>query len=281
MEKTTEVLTGRFVDSTFVNETYHEKHAHYLHSHRDKLELLYIIEGNGLYYVNKHEYIVNAGNMVICNAGITHGESPLRNNRMISYCCVLDQVNAEGMPANTLTAVEQNPILYFPGNEVGYVMQAIHGIYAKSDEGGVDNRTCNLLANALLDIVYKRILEMSRITEWSARKQGEFISEIMDYLDKNYAEPITLESVAERFHMSQSAFSRFFKEEAGISPLKYLLCRRLGEAQSLLMNTDLSIGEVGSMVGYYDSSHFSATFRKHTGLTPSQYRNHFLRIRVT
>lgn len=134
-----------------------------------------------------------------------------------------------------------------------------------------------MLTTALLTTVYNRIAEREQTTQWSERKQGDFVNEIMEYLDTNYAEPITLESVAWKFHMSQSAFSHFFKQEVGMAPLKYLLCRRIGEAQTYLMNTNLSIGEVGSLVGYYDSSYFSALFRKHTGLTPSQYRNAFLR----
>lgn len=267
----------RFVDATFVNKEYHEKHAHYIHSHKDVLELFYVIEGNGLYYVDKHEYIVNAGNMVICNAGITHGENPLRNNQMISYCCVVDNIKLNSLSENTIIAKDQNPVLYFSGSEVGNIMQAIYNIFLKSGEKNI--KICNILANALLELVFVRLSERDNITEWNKRKQGDFVNEIIDYLDKNYAEPITLEEVADRFYMSQSTFSRFFKQETGMGPLKYLLSRRIGEAQSYLMNTDLSIGEVGSLVGYYDSSHFSSVFRKHTGLTPSQYRNNFLRNR--
>jgi AraC-like DNA-binding protein len=268
-------VKGRFVDSTFVDTEYHEKHAHYIHSHKNVLELLYVLNGSGLYYVNKHEYVVNKGNMVICNAGITHGESPLRRNKMTTYCCVLDNIKIEGLPKNWLINEKHNPVLYFSGDEVGHIMQAIHGIFVRQDANKME--LCNILANVILKLVFNRIADREHVTEWSRRKSGDFVDEIVDYLDKNYAEPLTLEVIAEKFYMSQSAFSRFFKQETGISPLQYLLCRRIGEAQSCLMNTELSVGEVGRLVGYYDSSHFSATFRKHTGLTPSQYRNNFLR----
>ena len=275
MEEKTGGLKGRFIDSTFVDEEYHEKHAQYLHSHNNRLELFYILEGDGLYYVDKHEYVVSAGSLVICNAGITHGEGPLRNNKMVSYSCAVDSVKADGLPENCLIREDENPVLYFGGGEVGHIMQAMYSIFFHMKDEGAD--ICNMLSDALLSLVCKRLSERENVTEWSKRKSGEFINEIMDYLDKNYAEPLTLEGVAERFFMSRSAFAKFFKQETGMTLLKYLLYRRIGEAQSYLMNTDISVGEVGSLVGYYDISHFSATFRTHTGLTPSQYRNNFIK----
>lgn len=274
MKEDTCVPKIKFVDFTYVDKEYHEKHSQYLHSHRNRLELLYIHEGSGLYYVDKHEYVVNAGNLVICNAGVTHGESPLRKNQMISLCCAVDGVKLEGLPDNCIIKNDQNPVLYFQNGTIGHIMMAMCGINAQSETIG---NTFDYLANSLFELVMYRLRGREQIVNGKKKKQGEFITEIIDYLDKNYAEAITLESIAERFHISQSAFSRFFKAEVGISPIKYILCRRIGEAQSMLMHTNLSLGEIGSRVGYYDSSHFSAAFKKNTGLTPSKYRDNFIK----
>ncbi|MGN1030624.1 MAG: helix-turn-helix domain-containing protein, partial [Butyricicoccaceae bacterium] len=66
-----------------------------------------------------------------------------------------------------------------------------------------------------------------------------------------------------------------FKAATGLSPMKYVAQRRIGEAQNLLMNTNISIGEIGERLGFSDSCHFSSTFKRYIGVTPTQYRNHF------
>ncbi len=264
---------ARFVNMVHVDEVYHEQHSHYLHSHRSILELLYILEGQGFYYVNKREYIVNAGNLVICNAGVTHGESPLRRNKMRSMCCVLKNVQMDNLPENVICDVKQNPVLYFPGGEAEHLMKAMDSIFKQL--GRESKPVFDKVPNVLLEIICHRLARREQQISWSQDNQGEFIGEIMTYLDKNYAENLTLEDISERFHISQSAFSRFFKETVGISPIQYILCRRIGEAQSMLVNTNKSLNEIGSSVGYYDSCHFSSAFKRHTGLTPSQYRKNF------
>lgn len=59
------------------------------------------------------------------------------------------------------------------------------------------------------------------------------------------------------------------------SQLKYVMYRKIGESQNLLMNTELPIGTISDRMGFLDNCHFSTTFKKYIGLTPTQYRQHF------
>ena len=63
----------------------------------------------------------------------------------------------------------------------------------------------------------------------------------MLYLDEHYMEPIQLQSLGERFHISQFYLSHIFKAETGLSPMKYVMHRRIGQSQNLLMNTDMPV----------------------------------------
>lgn len=88
-------------------------------------------------------------------------------------------------------------------------------------------------------------------------------------------EPLTLEELGETFNISHYYLSHLFKTETGLSPMKYIVHRKIGEAQNLLMNTDMLIGQICEVTGFSDSCHFSSMFKKYIGVTPTQYRQHF------
>ena len=103
----------------------------------------------------------------------------------------------------------------------------------------------------------------------------EFIQNIMQYLDTHYIEPLQLHELGTRFHISPFYLAHIFKAETGISMMKYVMCRKIGESQNLLMNTSLPIGIISERLGFNDHCHFSTTFKKYIGITPTQYRQHF------
>ena len=99
---------------------------------------------------------------------------------------------------------------------------------------------------------------------------------IKEYIDKNYAEPITLQSMGEALNISPYYLSHVFKEMSGYSPMQYLLRRRIGEAQTLLISTDLPVTTIAGMVGYDTQSYFNLQFSKNVGMPPKKYRQNYL-----
>ena len=101
------------------------------------------------------------------------------------------------------------------------------------------------------------------------------INQITDYLNEHYAEALTLSQISEKFFISTSHLSHVFKNETGLSPIQYMMQRRIGEAQSLLVETSLTIQQIEERLGFTDSAHFSKMFKKCVGVTPKEYRKHF------
>ena len=66
-----------------------------------------------------------------------------------------------------------------------------------------------------------------------------------------------------------------FKKETGLSPIRYMMQRRMGEAQSLLMETSIPIQDIEDLPGFNSSAHFSKMFKKYVSVTPNEYRKHF------
>ncbi|MEU9963406.1 GlxA family transcriptional regulator [Streptomyces malaysiensis] len=89
---------------------------------------------------------------------------------------------------------------------------------------------------------------------------------------KRLAEPITLEDMARHAHMSVRTFTRRFRSEAGISPLKWLAQRRLAHARLLLESTDLPVARIAAACGFGDPVALRKQFHTHLGLSPVAYR---------
>jgi len=94
----------------------------------------------------------------------------------------------------------------------------------------------------------------------------------MHYFRANYNQEISIEEYAESRNMTTCWFINCFKQITGQTPLQYILSMRISNAQSLLENTNYSITEIASQVGYENSLYFSRLFHKQTGMAPKEYR---------
>jgi AraC-like DNA-binding protein len=93
-----------------------------------------------------------------------------------------------------------------------------------------------------------------------------------DAMDRSFAEPLDVATLARIAHVSRAHFSRSFRQTFGETPHRYLQRRRIERAMALLRSTDQPVIEVALAVGFESHSTFSRTFREIVGHTPSDYR---------
>ena len=93
-----------------------------------------------------------------------------------------------------------------------------------------------------------------------------------DRMDREYAKPLDVASLARAVHMSAGHFSRQFRRAYGESPYQYLMTRRIERAMTLLRRGDLSVTEVCFAVGCSSLGTFSTRFAELVGVPPSVYR---------
>ena len=91
---------------------------------------------------------------------------------------------------------------------------------------------------------------------------------------KDYARRMekALDHLAEEVHMNKYYLSHAFKREYGISPINYMISRRLNESKYLLTETDLPMSQIAQLLGFSSLSYFSQVFRRTQALTPMEYR---------
>lgn len=95
------------------------------------------------------------------------------------------------------------------------------------------------------------------------------------YLQEHLSEEISLNLLADVFHLNPQYIGQLFKNEIGVNFLSYLTNIRMERAKKLLVSTDLPVSEVAQRSGYADYRVFTKTFKKAGGVTPSQYRQDF------
>lgn len=105
----------------------------------------------------------------------------------------------------------------------------------------------------------------------------QIVERACEYMSENYGEKISLEQLAAQQCISVSQLKRIFKEQTGFSVITYLTNLRISEAKSLIRESHLNFSQIAVAVGYDNIYYFSSTFKKHTGMTPTEYSKSLMR----
>lgn len=104
--------------------------------------------------------------------------------------------------------------------------------------------------------------------------KSKYVLQAMDYIGAHYQEPnISVGAIAQSLGLSEGHLSHTFKKETDYTLLNYLTRYRIHKAMELLRDCRLKVYEVAEQVGYKDITYFSATFKKLTGVSPSEYQD--------
>ncbi|MCY9670185.1 response regulator [Paenibacillus alginolyticus] len=99
-----------------------------------------------------------------------------------------------------------------------------------------------------------------------------WFEQALQLVDHSLDPNLSLESVAEVVGVHPVTLSRIFKQQTGMNFVRYIVRRRMRDAQSMLLKTDKKINEISEEIGYVDYRYFRTLFKKEFGLTPSEYR---------
>lgn len=93
-----------------------------------------------------------------------------------------------------------------------------------------------------------------------------------NYIEKHYAEEVTLQIIADKAHINSAYLSSIFKKNMGVNYQNYLTEVRIEKAKTLLCDLDMNLTQIANAVGYNSTRYFSKTFEQETGIKPSEYR---------
>ncbi|EPJ49751.1 MAG: transcriptional regulator, AraC family protein [Osedax symbiont Rs2] len=139
-----------------------------------------------------------------------------------------------------------------------------------------DNEAIILGSNIVEEIIYRVLTGAnSQVLFDLARHDGHYarIAKVLSLMHANFADPITVESLAEQANMSVSGFHRAFRQVTTETPLQYLKKVRLSKAKELIVSQGLRANDAAMQVGYLSPSQFSREFKRHFHTTPRSLLN--------
>ena len=236
------------------------------------LEIHFAVRGKCIIHVEKEEIITSPGQLVIFNPDDFHAENIYGDEEAEFYSIAFSGLQCAGLPKDHLTAAEMTHAVFLDRYEPLFrtLSDALYHETKSSEDAGTP--VVHHMTSLMAQIIFSALESSgSQLSDQSA--PSEYVSErIRRYLCYHFEEDITLEKLASVMNTSPSTISHIFKRHLGISPIQYLQRIRIGEAQTLLGSSDLSIQEIALRTGYNSPDHFYLIFRKNTGMSPIQYR---------
>ncbi len=230
-------------------------------------ELFYITDGEGYFSINNTRYSVKKHNFIIVNPHLTHTEST-KENQTFSYIVLGIENLLFEFNKNNNEPDQYILDLSDSFSEIKSVMSLM------VEESRQQKANYQEILRHYLKIL---LLKIERITNHKLHSTPSMpvksdCQYIKEYIAENYAQQITLDSLAKLMHRSRFYVSRTFSDTFGTSPMHYLSEIRIIAAKNLLTTSDFSIQQIAGMTGFSSAIYFSQAFKKSTGISPKDFR---------
>jgi YesN/AraC family two-component response regulator len=253
-----------------------QRHYHNL------FEIYYLLKGERNYFINQRSYHVKKGDLVLINKNILHktstidSKNPEHERILIQFDEQLFSSLAAEMKSAELFKVfekKENVLSLNPEQQL-WLEEELFKLTAESKKkNNPENSLAVKLIIAEILILIKRISAKSAAQNLKYPDQKhENISKIAAYISQNYENKLSLSSLAEKFNYSPAYLSRAFKEVTGFNFVEYKNNVRIKEASKLLLQSELSVTEIATEVGFNNITHFGRIFKEITDLSPLEYR---------
>lgn len=237
-----------------------------LHSH-SCVELFYVVGGLGQFRIGELILSVSAGDLVLVNPGVEHTEFSYNANPL-EYIVL----GVEGLCVSPAGEGDSRYALVNFQGSVDEVLSILRGLLSEIETKPPKYET---VCQNLMEILMVRLSRRAGISMTlapAASRTNKECAMIRRYLDVHFKESISLDQLAEMTHLSKYHMVRSFTQEYGVSPINYLISRRIRESRYLLSKTDHSLSQISHMLGFSSPSYFSQSFKKAEGQSPLEYR---------
>lgn len=243
------------------------------------VEIIMPLENSYTAVVNKVRYDMNEFDIVIIPPGELHElYAPLTGKRLI-FQCEFSLINNAPALSSILPVLNQ-PSLITPGSgeKLHNTVRALFlEIYRKYEHADVlmEAEVYSRLIQMLIAIRQNSLVSSIAFNTASGTKQKEYIDKfnmVLKYIDDNYMEDISLDTLADIAGYSRYHFSRMFKQYSNVSYTDYINQKRIKVAESLLLNPTLSITEVAMQSGFSSITTFNRIFKDIKQCTPSDFK---------
>ncbi|MBQ8525875.1 MAG: AraC family transcriptional regulator [Clostridia bacterium] len=216
-------------------------------------DLTFVKKGIMEYIIDGKEYAVTQGKALYVPPGSRRIRKP--GTEPASYISINFNTEATNLQLPTVTDIADS-------FELSFYLSEIIKAYRSDSEHSEDK--CDMLMSLI-------ILQLEEYV--SSGAVNKYTQKIKEFVARNIEQDISLESIAAYVHLSPAYCSHIFKKHENTTIKKYIQKLKINQACQLLLHTNHSVSYIAESLGYCDLFYFSNIFKKHTGMSPTEYRN--------
>jgi AraC-like DNA-binding protein len=226
-------------------------------------DITYVVKGRARYIIGETAHELSSGGLLCLSEGIPKAAYTYPEELMHCYSVNFVLKNTAGervslpLPPVSNIGVKNDCIRLF--NELCYTRREQQPGYG-------------IKCRALLILILHRLLELTVYHTGSLGRDYR-IQKAMRYINRHYAEGITVKKLASRAGLNAAYFGALFKQVTGLTVNRYIALTRVQNAKELLQSGVCTVAEVAESCGYCDVFHFYKQFKAFTGISPSRYHH--------
>ena len=262
-QSTTEKLL--YISSAAYEADWHSiAHTHYFS------ELFFILEGRGQFLIEDGIYPVAPNDLIIVKPNVFHTEASVESTPLKYIVLGIDGLDLTPTSSDNEDVLFCITNLYDIRDTILFYLQQMLS-EAEHKQPGHEALCQNFIENLII-ILNRHPKFSTTLVPSNVKKSSHLCASVHRYIDNHYKEDITLDSIVEVVHSSKYHIIHTFTEEYGVSPIKYLISKRISESCRLLESTDISLSSLSRILGFSSPSYFSQAFKKEMNCTPIEYR---------
>jgi AraC-like DNA-binding protein len=236
------------------------------HKNTNYTEFIYIQEGCGEFIIEGKPYSGQEGDLIIFNPFTTTEERSNPDNPIKGISICFSHLHINGRDKGCITDSKDVPVIHLQEEklEISNYISEISSEYSNKNVGYQD------MINSLLQAVIIKIYRLLGHTH--KYQESSICQEVKKCIEENVSQKLTLNDLASHVHVSPYHLIHIFKEEVGMAPIQYLIHCRILEAKRFLEQSNLSVRDIGLIIGYENENYFNLLFKKMVGIPPGKYR---------
>ena len=275
------VSVREIVSADYVKGRYN---ARFAHAHQEAWELCFCMEGEVIYFQEDREIRLRPGQVIFTAPGIIHDsyvEDPASLSFYIAFTCsdtyiqILRQrrVRINRQQERLLERLVEELQSAFELDSRAR-LRIWNFVPDQNCPLGAEQMICCYLEQLLIGILRDLTMQNGCTIsgeDFAEAVESDLVGRINRYIDKNLAEPITVEGICREFHYGRTKISTAYKKAMGMGINAYIAAQRLERARQLLEEGNATVMEVSEQTGFSSPQYFSRKFLAAYGCAPSQY----------
>lgn len=255
------------------------------HDHLYSELALILNSGGTVHWAEGKSCPVERGDVILMHPGKVHGYENAQSLAILNILYEADKLplppldgssmrcfNTVLIPNSDVSRSPEKPLLHLAGTELEEAEKIALQLQQEIEGNAIGKnlRSFGLFIN-LLVLICRAGGSIS-----VPKKSSAPLTAVVQYMNLHFREKMDVDQLARDVNMSRRGFFRKFRELTGMSPLQYILNKRLAAAEDMLRHSDRSLDEIAYQCGFYDSNHFNKLFKTAYGIAPGKFRKEAL-----